>query len=55
MSILDNSKLLMQKFWYEHLIPKYGHENLKLIYTDTDSFIIKINTNDLYNDMSVNK
>ena len=51
MTILDNSKLVMQNYWYNELIPKYGYENLKLIYSDTDSFIIKINTEDLYKDI----
>ena len=41
MSILDISKTLMYKFWYDYFKPKYG-DRAKLCYTDTDSFIIYI-------------
>ena len=41
MSILDISKILMYKFWYDYISPKYG-DRVKLCYTDTDSFIINI-------------
>ena len=45
MSILDISKILMYKFWYDYISPKYG-DKAKLCYTDTDSFIIYIKTED---------
>ena len=45
MSILDISRILMYKFWYNYIIPKYG-DRTKLCYTDTDSFIIDIKTED---------
>ena len=45
MPILDISKILMYKFWYHYISPKYGHK-AKLCYTDTDSFIIYIKTED---------
>ncbi len=49
--ILDLSKLLMYKFVYEYLYPKYGRENVIIYYTDTDSLIITIKTKNLYKDM----
>ena len=51
MSILDISKTLMYKFWYEYIKPKYG-DRAKLCYIDTDSFIIHIITEDFYKDIS---
>ena len=44
-SILDISKILLYKFWYYYINPKYG-DRAKLSYTDTDSFIIYIKTDD---------
>ena len=43
MSILDSSKTLMCNFWYDYFKPKYG-DRAKLCYTETDSFIIYIKT-----------
>ena len=51
MSILDISKTLMYKFWYDYFKPKYG-DRAKLCYTDTDSFIIHIITEDFFEDIS---
>ena len=51
MSILDISKTLMYKFWYDYFKPKYG-DRAKLCYTDTDSFIIHIITEDFFADIS---
>ena len=45
MPILDISKILMYEFWYDYINPKYG-DRAKLCYTDTDSFIIYIKTED---------
>ena len=45
MSILDISKTLMHKFWYDYFKPKY-RDRAKLCYTDTDSFIVTIITED---------
>ena len=54
MSILDISKILMQyKFWYDYIKPKY-EDRSKLCYTNTDSFIIHIITEDLFADISDN-
>ena len=41
LSILEISKILMYEFWYDYMEPKYAN-NVKLCYTDTDSFIINI-------------
>ena len=51
MSILDISKTLMFKFWCNYFKPKYG-DRAKLCYTDTDSFIINIITEDFFVDIS---
>ena len=49
MSILDYSKLNMYSFFYDVLKPKY-QDNIKLVYTDTDSCVMKVETDDLYED-----
>ena len=51
MTILDISKILMYKFWYDYIKPKY-EDRAKLCYTDTDSFIIHIITEDFFVDIS---
>ena len=50
--ILETSKLDMYKFWYDCLKIKYG-DNVNLLYTDTDSFILEIFTDDVYEDMKM--
>ena len=50
-AILDISKTLMCEFYYEYMKPKYGNK-VKLCYTDTDSFIMQIFTDDFYADIS---
>ena len=42
----------MYEFWYDYMKPKYGNR-VKLYYTDTDSFIMSIKTNDFYRDISI--
>ena len=51
MSILDISKTLMYKFWFDYIKPKY-EDRTKLCYTGTDSFIISIITEDFFVDIS---
>ena len=51
MSILGISKTLMYKFWYYYIKPKYEYR-VKLCYTDTDSFIIHIITEDFFEDIA---
>ena len=41
----------MYKFWYDYVKPKYD-EKAKLCYTDTDSFIVSIKTDDIYKDIA---
>ena len=53
MSILDINKTLMYKFWYDYFKQKYG-DRAKLCYTDTDSFIIHIMTEDFFEEISNN-
>ena len=50
-AILDISKILMYEFWYDYLKPKYG-DKVKLCYMDTDSFVIYVETEDLYKDIA---
>ena len=49
--VLDLSKTLMFEFWYDYLKPMYG-DKIRLYYTDTDSFIMHIKTDDFYKDIS---
>ena len=51
LSILDISKTLMSEFWYDYIKPKYGNR-VKLCYTDIDSFIMHIKTEDFYEDIA---
>ena len=51
LSILEISKTLMHEFWYDYIKPKY-HNNTKLCYLDTDSFIIHVKIEDVYEDIA---
>lgn len=53
MTILDLSKITMYGFLYDFLKPKYG-ENCGVCYTDTDSFVLTVKTDDFYTDMKAN-
>ena len=50
-AILDISKTLMYKFWYDYIKPKYD-DKARALYMDTDSFVINIKTNDFYKDIA---
>ena len=50
-AVLDISKKLMFEFWYDYLKPMYG-DKIRLCYTDTDSFVMHIKTDDFYKDIS---
>ena len=45
--VLELSKLKMYQTYYKYLKPKFG-DRIKLLYTDTDSFILHIESDDLY-------
>ena len=49
-AILDKSKELMHHFYYDYLIPKYK-ENVKLMYMDTDSFVLENETSHFFEDI----
>ena len=51
LSILDISKILMYKFWYDYMKPKYG-DDVKLCYMDMDSFVMNIKTEVFYKDIA---
>lgn len=49
-SILDISKTVMYNFYYNYLKRRYG-SNVSLLYTDTDSLVIRVHTENFYDDM----
>ena len=51
LSILDLSKIVMYKFWYDYVKPKYDG-NARLCYMDTDSFVVHVKTDDIYKDIA---
>ena len=48
---LDKSKELMYEVWYDVMKPRYKDKS-KLLYMDTDSFIMNIQTEDIFKDMN---
>ena len=51
-AILDLSKIVMYKFHYNYMVPKYSLEKLKLCYMDMDSLVYDIKTEDFYEDIA---
>ena len=51
MSVLDISKHRMYDFYYNELREQYG-DRCQLLYTDTDSLLLEIQTEDVYEDMT---
>ena len=50
-SILDLRKIHMYRFYYDKIKAQYGNK-CELIYTDTDSLLMEIQTEDIYQDMA---
>ncbi|KAJ8915891.1 hypothetical protein NQ315_015504 [Exocentrus adspersus] len=53
-SVLDISKTTMYSFHYDYIKKLYGNDNAKFLYTDTDSLIYSIKTEDVYADIKKN-
>ena len=54
MCILELSKVLMYEFHYDYIKNKYDNKS-KLIFTDADSLMYEIKTEDFYEDFSCDK
>ena len=54
LTILDNSKVLMYGFHYNFIKARYGTQ-ATLLFTDTDSLVYEIKTEDIYRDMFQHK
>ena len=54
MCILDLSKVLMYEFHYNYIQNKHGN-NSRLLFTDFDSLMYEIKTDDVYKDFSRDK
>ena len=53
MCVLEFSKVLIWKFYYDHIKNKYSN-NSKLLFTDIDSLIYENKTENVYEDFSSN-
>ena len=54
MIILDRSKTLMYDFHYNYVKKRYGDRS-RLLFTDTDSLMYQVDTEDVYKDLEENK
>jgi len=53
--ILAFSKVYMLEFWYDVLKPTFKNKSLELVLMDTDSFLFKVRTKSLYDDLKTIK
>jgi hypothetical protein len=51
-SVLELSKLCMYEFHYDWILKKYPHDQVHLLFTDTDSLVYEIDTDDIFEDMT---
>ena len=54
MCIFELSKVLMYEFLYDYIKNKYGN-NSRILFTDTDSLMYEIKTEDVYKDFTNDK
>ena len=54
MCVLELSKVLMYEFHYDYIKNRYDNKS-KLLFTDTDSLMWEIKTEDVYEDFSSKK
>ena len=50
-AVLDLSKLHMYEIYYDKLQPYFGQKSIQLHYTDTDAFVLSVNTDDIIRDL----
>ena len=50
--ILNKSKLIMQRFYYDVLMKLYNKDTCRILASDTDSFILHIFTKDFHKDIA---
>ena len=50
-NVLELSKLLMYEMYYDIFQPYFGEENIQFHYTDCDSMVLSIKTQDVINDL----
>ena len=50
-SVLELSKLLMYETYYDKLQPYFGQKKIKLHYIDCDSFVLSIETQNIFNNL----
>ena len=51
-AILELSKLFMYRSYYDVFVPHFGPENISLCFSDTDSFLLHVKTDNLLKDMT---